>query len=244
MKRDACSGVPVIDTESAASSAQEQPLRITADMLAPAAPRDDRVELESGMSRLPPVTLTLIAVMVAVFVWEMLGGVLKSEEAIVAGGALVRARILAGEIWRLMSSVLLHASPQHLLGNIVALYITGMTLEHLAGKKQALLVFLLSGLTGALLSIAMAPGPSVGASGAIFGVLGTALVTMYLQRDVYKVRDKRIMTVMAAWAVYQIAIGFVAPLIDNSAHIGGLVGGMLIALMLRPRLAKRPVSPD
>jgi rhomboid protease GluP len=76
----------------------------------------------------------------------------------------------------------------------------------------------------------------VGASGAIFGLMGAVIVVLYRYRSVYEVRDGRIGIVLAAWAAFTILAGLVDPMIDNAAHLGGLVGGMLTGWLVRPRL--------
>jgi rhomboid protease GluP len=79
----------------------------------------------------------------------------------------------------------------------------------------------------------------VGASGAIFGIMGAVIATLYLYRDRFQVRDKRIGVVLAVWAAYALALGAVSPMVDNAAHVGGLLGGTLLVAALRPRLSRR-----
>jgi rhomboid protease GluP len=202
---------------------------------------DERVDFERGMSYAPPATLAVIAVLVLVFVWQITSGALGSREAIVAAGALVRERVLAGELWRLGSATLLHGSVGHLLGNCMALYIVGMAGEHALGARRALAVYIASAIAGSVASVLSGPGPSVGASGAIFGLLGAVILILFRYRHVYHVRDKRIGIVLAGWAGYIILTGLVDPMIDNAAHLGGLLGGALAAALMRPRL---PAVPD
>ncbi|MGH6885651.1 MAG: rhomboid family intramembrane serine protease, partial [Geminicoccales bacterium] len=163
-------------------------------------------------------------------------GVLTEPLGLEAGGALVRERVLAGEWWRMVTAMLLHGGPDHLLGNIFVLYIVGMACEHAFGLARTAVVYFASGLGGAALSMAAGPGPSVGASGAIFGVLAAVIVTLYRYQDRFYVRDKRIGFVLAFWAAWQVVTGFATPFIDNFAHIGGFAGGALVALVLVPRL--------
>ncbi len=80
----------------------------------------------------------------------------------------------------------------------------------------------------------MSAGPSVGASGAIFGLQGAAIVLFRLHRDRLLVRDRRVGVVLIVWALYTIAGGIMEPFIDNGAHIGGALGGALIARYLHP----------
>lgn len=216
----------------------ESPLRITPEMLLA-----HRVDFERRMRRCPPLTVAILALLALVFVAELRGGALESREAIVAMGALVRERVAAGEYWRLVTAPWLHGGVDHLVGNGIALYILGMVCEAAFGRAQLVVLFVLSGLAGSLLSAAMSPGPSVGASGAIFGLQGAAIVLFRLHRGRLLVRDRRVGVVLIIWALYTIAGGIVDPLIDNGAHIGGALGGALIGRYLHP-VVLSPLPPD
>ena len=223
------------------SAAEEQPIRITEDMLDVRRPVDTRIDFEQGMSYAPPATLMLIVALAAVFVWQLDTGALSSQERIIAAGALVRDRVTHGEWWRLLSATMLHGNAQHLVGNAVSLYILGMASEHAYGTRPMLLIYLVSGVAGSLLSIAMGPGPSVGASGAIFGLMGAVIVLFWRYHRELLVRDKRIGVVIAVWALFTIATGLMVPMIDNAGHVGGLLGGIAAAWMVRPRILRRRV---
>jgi rhomboid protease GluP len=194
-----------------------------------------RVDFEDGMTYAPRATLALIVALAVVFYWEIATRALASREAIVAAGALVRARVLGGELWRLGSATFLHGGPDHLVGNCVSLYILGMACEHAIGWRRLLTVFAAGAIGGWILSLAMAPGPSVGASGAIFGVMGAVVVILHQHRDLFVVRDKRIGAVVAVWAGYTLLLGALQPMIDNAAHLGGLLAGSAAALGLPVR---------
>ena len=77
---------------------------------------------------------------------------------------------------------------------------------------------------------------AVGASGAVFGVLSAVVVTLYRHQRYFYVRDKRIGIVLAGWAGYQLLTGFLTPFVDNFAHLGGIIGGALAAMVLDSRL--------
>jgi len=188
-----------------------------------------RLDFEDGMTYAPAATLCLILALTAVFAWEISTRALASREAIVAAGALVRARVLAGELWRLASAPFLHGGPDHLIGNCVSLYILGMACEHAVGARKMLTVFAAGAIGGSLLSLAMSPGPSVGASGAVFGVMGAVVVILHRHAETFVVRDKRIGVVIAAWAAYSLFLGAFQPMIDNGAHLGGLIAGAVAA---------------
>ncbi len=225
--------------DEASGRSAERPIPITDDMLAsPVRRPSGRVDFERGMSYAPPLTLLLIAANVAVFVWEVGHGALVSRDAIIAAGALSRALVLRGQWWRLVTPMFLHGSPGHLIGNMIALYVLGMACEHAFGSRKTLALYLWSGVTASLVSIALSPGPSVGASGAIFGLMGAVIAVLSRHQHRFYVRDKRIGVVLAAWAVYTIATGLLSPYVDNGAHMGGFLGGALLGLRLEPRLGR------
>ncbi|HJR67613.1 MAG TPA: rhomboid family intramembrane serine protease [Gemmatimonadaceae bacterium] len=223
------------------SAADEQPIRITAEMLDVPPAVDVRVDFEQGMGYAPPATLLLLVILGTIFGWQLSSGALASEESIIAAGALVRERVAQGEWWRLLSATVLHGSVEHILGNAMSLYILGMASEHAYGARSMLLIYLASGIAGSVLSAAMGPGPSVGASGAIFGLMGAVMVLFWRHHHELMVRDKRIGVVVAVWALFTIATGLMVPMIDNAAHLGGMFGGMVMAWMIRPRILARRV---
>jgi rhomboid protease GluP len=216
----------------------EQPLRITPEMLL-----SRRIDFERRMRRFPPVTTVILALLVAIFVLEVRFGALASRETIIAAGALVRDRVSAGEYWRLLTAPWLHGGIDHLVGNGVALFILGMVCEHAFGGRQFLVLYVLSSVAGSVVSGGVSPGPSVGASGAIFGLQGAAIVLFRQHRDRLLLRDRRIGFVLLLWAIYAIVSGLTASFIDNGAHIGGALGGALIARRLHP-VVLSPLPPE
>ena len=197
----------------------------------------EQIDFERGMVYWPPATLALIVTLVVVFVWQLSTDALLTQNGIIDAGALVRGRVLEGEYWRMFSATLLHGGGDHLFGNCVALYILGLACEHALGAWRLLALYVASGLAGSLASVLSGPGPSVGASGAICGLMGAVVLILYRYRRVYHVRNKEIAFVLAGWAAYTIVIGALEPQVDNWAHFGGLIGGAVIALGIRPRVA-------
>ena len=220
------------------SAVPEPPLRITPDMLI-----SRRVDFERRMRRVPPVTLATLALLAAIFVSEVRLGALTSKESIIAMGALARDRVAAGEYWRLLTAPWLHGGTEHLVGNGIALYILGMVCETAFGRAQLVVLYVLSGLAGSLVSVLVSAGPSLGASGAIFGLQGAAIVLLRRERERLLVRDRRVGFVLLIWAIYSIASGLTDPFIDNGAHIGGALGGALIATRLHP-VVLSPLPPE
>ena len=219
----------------------EQPLRITPEMLAPraAADHEGRTDFERGMSYLPPATMLVLVVLVVVFMAEVSDGSLTTAGAGLVGDyALVRDEVLAGEWWRVLTAAFLHGSGQHLIGNGISLYILGMACEHAFGTQRMFAAYLVAALGGSVFSMAAQPGPSVGASGAIFGLMGAIIVVLHRQRDVLYLRDKRIGVVIGVWGAYTFLMGALNPMIDNAAHFGGFVTGAVAAMVLRPRVVR------
>ncbi len=229
------------------------PDTITADMFAPAEslpaipphPEDGRHDFERGMPMAPALTLGLIVAITVVFILQVSGGSLESKESIIQAGALSRDHVLgragtgAPEVWRLVSAMFLHGSIDHLIGNALALYVLGLACEHAFGFGGLAGIYFLSGIGGSLMSIAMGPGPSVGASGAIFGLMGAAVVFFRKYASLFVLRDSRVGWVLLAWAGYSVATGLLQPYVDNGAHIGGFLSGAAIAAVVPPAILKR-----
>ena len=238
-------------------SGDRNPIRIDASMLdtsarrqapryAPPAPAVDdagmpleqpRIAFERGMSVLPGLTLMIIVANVLLFFDELVRGALASNEAIIRAGALQRSYVLDGEVWRLWSSAFLHGSTEHLVGNMIALYILGMALEHGVGRLPMFMLYMVGATCASIFSIMSGDHPSVGASGAIFALMGGLVALLRVHRNRLKMRDNRILTAIWIWGGIQLLLGAADPRIDNAAHVGGFLSGWLIggALTLRLR---------
>lgn len=228
-------GIPTVSADMMARPRADEIPTVNAAMLAREVKGDGRSNFERGMRLAPPMTLGLIVVCTAAFAWEIGVGALSDTQAIIAAGALARAQVLAGEVWRLGSAMFLHGGFDHLFGNATALYILGMACEHGFGTPRTAVLYLLSGLGGGVASLLMGPGPSVGASGAIFGLMGAMIVFFRLHGRRFTLRDNRVGAVLLVWAVFSVVIAWFTPFIDNAAHVGGFVTGALTAMLLRPR---------
>lgn len=143
--------------------------------------------------------------------------------------ALNKYFIKQGEIYRLITCGFLHADIIHLFCNMYSLYIIGSQIENFIGKKKYIIVYFISMITGSLLSTLLTNGWSVGASGAIFGLLGSLLYFGYHYR-IYL--GSVLKTQLIPLIVLNLGIGIIVPGIDVSAHIGGLVGGLLSTMSL------------
>ena len=236
----------------APASATGEPRRISPDMLAAtqraaqptsAHPATDRRKpdsrIERGMSYAPPLTLALLVSLCAIFAWQVIAGTLESVATITDAGALVRADVIAGEWWRMITATFLHGSPDHLLGNAISLYTLGMACEHAFGTPRFAATYAVAGLGGSVFSTLLSPGPSVGASGAIFGLMGALIAFLIKHQDRFHVRDKRVGIVLLGWTGFTLALGLSTPFVDNGAHIGGLLTGIVAGLVIEPRLERR-----
>jgi len=216
---------------------------ITADMLAKDPFIRGSVEFEKGMSAAPVFAIALIAVNVLAFAWEVRTGALKSSAAIIAAGAIYGEKVFSGQSWRLATGMFLHGGYSHLIGNCLAIYVLGLASERAWGRMRSLFIYFISGLGASFVSAFMQPKAAVGASGAIFGLLGAAIVFFYRYRGSYQMRDRRIGAALLGWGAYQLFMGVITPYVDNWAHFGGLGAGIVLGFTLRAGLfEKAPAS--
>jgi membrane associated rhomboid family serine protease len=142
-----------------------------------------------------------------------------------------------GQWWRLLTSMFLHGGLMHLLANMYALLLVGILLEPMLGKNRYLVSYLATGITGSIVSTYMHKATvSVGASGAIFGLYGIFLALMLTN-----VFPKKVKGSLLTGVIIMITMTFVTGLgggVDNAAHVGGLLSGIIIGLMLTPQLKR------
>ncbi len=176
------------------------------------------------------ITPILIGICIIVFIlMYILGNGSEDINTLLMFGANYKPLILEGQIWRFATSIFLHIGILHLLVNMYALYIIGKQLEGFLGRTKYLLVFLGSGILGSLLSAVVHNSISAGASGAIFGLLGSLLYFGYHYRlYLGSVLKSQVIPII----IINLIIGFTLKGIDNFAHIGGLIGGYLITCAL------------
>jgi rhomboid protease GluP len=151
-------------------------------------------------------------------------------------GSKINELIRDGQVWRLLTPVLLHASIPHILFNMYALLVIGVGLERHFGHWRYLLLYLLGGFTGNVLSFLFTSGYSVGASTAIFGLIGAEGVFLYQNRQLFGRQFGRAIGNVIFIVVVNLAIDFVPGSgIDYWGHIGGLLGGLIFAWFAGPR---------
>ena len=174
-----------------------------------------------------PILIALcVLVFISMYIW---GNGSENTITLLLFGANFRPLVQAGEIWRLATSMFLHIGIIHLVVNMYSLYIIGKQLESFLGRWKFLIVYLGSGILGSFLSVVVHSSISAGASGAIFGLLGSLLYFGYHYR-LYLGTVLR--TQVIPVIIINLLIGFMLPGIDNFCHIGGLVGGYLLTMVL------------
>lgn len=179
----------------------------------------------------PIITYAIMAVCIIMFVFMyILGNGSDDSYTLIKFGANYDMLTKSGDLYRLFTCMFLHIGIMHLICNMYSLFVIGKEIENLFGKWKYLLIYLLSGICGSILSLAFSYNTvSAGASGAIFGLLGALLYFGYYYRTYLGATIKRsILPVI----MFNLVLGFLNPSIDNAAHIGGLVAGILIAMLV------------
>ncbi|WP_374246031.1 rhomboid family intramembrane serine protease [Zoogloea sp.] len=200
-------------------------------------------------SRVPRADVTRALVAINVLVFALLAVVSRNltqipSDLLIRLGGNFAPLVQQGETWRFFTALFLHGGLLHVGLNMLALHQAGQVVERLFGRAGFLSIYLIAGLLGNAASLWWKPGPvSVGASGAIFGVYGALLAYLLRQRGSVPVevfREMRSGTL--GFIGYSLFAGFSIPGIDNAAHLGGLVGGMLLgAAFAEPVVSQRPV---
>lgn len=168
-----------------------------------------------------------VLVMLAFAIANPTGVLVPDRQSLLAFGANYGLYTCSGEQWRLFTSMFLHVGVLHLLVNMYALYKVGPPAEDLFGWRTFLVIYVFSGLVGSLASCLWNPTlTSAGASGAIFGVYGSLLAFMYVQRDQFPKKTLHNHALMAViFLICNFAYGWIVPEIDSFAHMGGLLAG-------------------
>lgn len=189
-------------------------------------------------------TVALIVINIAVFLFLSLFGDTEDAAFLLQHGAMYEPMVTQGhEFYRIFTSMFLHFGISHLLNNMVLLGALGWNLELEIGKIRILLIYLVSGIGGNLLSLyhgisAETYAVSAGASGAIFGLMGALLYVVIANRGMLGRLSGRGMLVMVMLSLY---FGLTSSGVDNWAHIGGLISGFILGAVLYRR--PKPYSP-
>jgi rhomboid protease GluP len=157
-------------------------------------------------------------------------------------GSKINDLILQGQVWRFFTPMLLHGSLLHLGFNMYALHIIGAPLERRFGHGRFLLLYLAGAFAGNVFSFLFTAATSLGASTAIFGLLGAQAVFLYRHRELFGKQARAALQNILQVAAINFLIGL-TPGIDNWAHLGGLLGGLLFTWISGPVLILKGAFP-
>lgn len=190
-----------------------------------------------------PVTSILLIINIVVFLLvDITGGTQNTAHMLKCGASFAAKTIGEQQYYRLFTSMFLHFGMTHLANNMLTLFVLGSRLEQLTGKIRFLIIYLLGGILGNVISVFWdiqkgSQAVSAGASGAIFAVLGALIYLIFVNKGHAGDLSVRQIAVIAVLSLY---LGFTASGVDNVAHVGGMLSGFVIAFFLYPpRVIKR-----
>lgn len=201
-------------------------------------------ELEARLKSLTPIPwITYILAALNILIWGAAifqgGGIMQTPtEQLLHWGGNAASEVQRGEWWRMLTATFLHGGMMHLFMNMIGLLSIGIIVERIYGHRQFALIYFAAGLMGSALSLhySAQSAVSVGASGAIFGLMGALFVGVYQHREHLPATfSKNMISSAGIFILYSLLNGFAKQGIDNAAHIGGLIGGATLAFMLPER---------
>lgn len=204
---------------------------------------EEREFQERLKSLAPTPWITYLIIAINVLVWGITvingSGILQAPaDKLLLWGGNAASEVQRGEWWRLLTATFLHSGLMHLAMNMLGLVSVGITVERIYGHRLFALIYLGSGLIGSALSLHFSAqhAVSVGASGAVFGIAGALLVGVSQHRNqLPKIFGKQTLSSISLFIIYSLMQGFAHQGIDNAAHVGGLIGGFLLAYLLPER---------
>lgn len=185
--------------------------------------------------RKEPVTVALILINVLVFIAVELTGTSQNAWHVLDYGAAYTPYIVQnGEVYRLFTSMFLHFGIEHLVNNMLVLFVLGSRLEQVIGKLRFLFIYLAGGIAGNIFSLILELrnqdfSVSAGASGAVFAVMGAMIYVVIRNKGWLGDLSMRQILVMAVFSLY---FGFTSSGVDNAAHIGGMIAGFVLAVLI------------
>lgn len=184
--------------------------------------------VDKHMQRFTPITYTLILINIVIWLCMILYLNRFSDVKLLEVGGLVHFNVVHGEWYRLISSMFLHFNFEHILMNMLSLFIFGKIVESIIGSWQMLIIYIISGLYGNFVSLSFNTTTiSVGASGAIFGLIGSIFVIMYLSKNFNKKMIGQLLIALVVLIVFSLFMSN----INIMAHLGGFISGVLITLI-------------
>ena len=184
--------------------------------------------VDKHMQRFTPITYTLILINIVIWLCMILYLNRFSDVKLLEVGGLVHFNVVHGEWYRLISSMFLHFNFEHILMNMLSLFIFGKIVESIIGSWRMLIIYIISGLYGNFVSLSFNTSTiSVGASGAIFGLIGSIFVIMYLSKNFNKKMIGQLLIALVVLIVFSLFMSN----INIMAHLGGFISGVLITLI-------------
>jgi rhomboid protease GluP len=206
----------------------------------PPQPRSVAVSLPTSI---PRVTYAILGVTVVAYLVQLLTQYIYGYDLAVALGAKANDAIRAGQLWRFFTPMLLHGSILHIGFNMYALYIFGIGLERRYGHGRYLLLYILSGFAGSVFSFLFSNAYSIGASGAIFGLVSGEGIFLYQNRKLLGSQVRAALNNVIFIVAINLFLGL-QPGIDNWGHLGGLMGGLIFAWFAGPHWEVQGISPN
>jgi len=194
----------------------------------------------------PLVTYTMIGLCIFVYLLQLLSQYLyQGNDYLVLYGAKINQYILAGEFWRLITPLFLHASIIHIAFNMYALFILGPGLERFYGHKRFLVLYLIGGFAGNVLSFLFTTDSSIGASTAIFALVAAQGVFILKNRFLFGKNVRPLMINTIGIVIINFVFGLAPQTnVDNFGHLGGLLGGLAFAWFASPVFKINGLMPN
>lgn len=193
-------------------------------------------------SALREIGTTLLMAIACLAAWGAAAatGDTTSARHLVAVGALERGHVWAGEPWRILSAPFLHAGAAHLAWNVAGALLSGAPVERALGSRRFLAIYLAAAIGGSALSLLGQDAVSVGASGALFGILGAVLAIRHQMLGSWRAftsdpPTRRLLAALAAWNVAGVGLALAGVRMDHLAHVGGFAFGALAARAVTSR---------
>lgn len=190
----------------------------------------------------PRVTYTILGITVIAYLLQLLTQFIFSYDLAVGLGAKANDAIRAGQLWRFFTPMLLHGSILHIGFNMYALYIFGIGLERRYGHGRFLLLYILSGFAGVVFSFLFSSAYSIGASGAIFGLVAAEGIFLFQNRKLLGAQVRSALNNVIFIVAINLFLGL-QPGIDNWGHMGGLMGGLIFAWFAGPHWEVQGMTP-
>lgn len=178
----------------------------------------------------PFFTYIFLGIQCLLFLLMELNGGSQNIETLIKFGAKYNVLIDDGQWWRFITPIFLHIGLLHLLMNSFALYYIGIQVEKIFGSIRFFFIYIIAGMSGVYASYLMNPSIAAGASGAIFGCFGALLYVSIIYKDVL---SKELMSSIIGIIGINLAFGIMMNNVDNAGHIGGLIGGIIVAVIVR-----------